>query len=301
MAITDRLNRMASAGFDGSRPDGLAGPDEAAVTAGPAVPRTLVVVLGSVGQPYGGSETRARLTTEVFTSLGITTHVVSTYEPAPVDHPSWAASVEAPGRAPASGFSRQMVRLIRQSGAGTTAVVMTHATLLPAILAARVRQPIIWDTNECHSFHYRRLPPTAINRLKHLIWFALERWSAHRCWRAIAIGDVQAAIWKATHPILDGKVAVVDHAVLVAPPEPAEARQALRSRLAEGRTGPILLFLGTLKAKQNTAAVNLDPRAAGGRAGAADHRGPVRAGIRCSDKRAGQRGGGSRPGCGRGR
>ncbi len=132
---------------------------------------------------------------------------------------------------------------------------MTHATLLPAILAARIRQPIIWDTIECQSLHYRRLPPTTLNRIKHAVWFVLERWAAHRCWKAVAIGEVEAGTWRATHRVLDKKLAVVDHAVRVTPCDPVEARRALRARLGERADGPILLFLGTLKAKQNTAAV----------------------------------------------
>ncbi len=70
MALTGPVDRMTSAIFE---------PNSRA-TVGPEAgvgPRTLLVVLGSVGQPYGGSETRARLTAEVLTSLGITTHVVS--------------------------------------------------------------------------------------------------------------------------------------------------------------------------------------------------------------------------------
>jgi hypothetical protein len=66
---------------------------------------------------------------------------------------------------------------------------------------------------------------------------------------------VEATTWRSTHRVLAKKLVVVDHAVRVTPRDPDDARRALRPVLGDRADGPILLFLGTLKAKQNTAAV----------------------------------------------
>jgi hypothetical protein len=57
-----------------------------------------------------------------------------------------------------------------------------------------------------------------------------------------------------THPVLEGKLAVVDHAALSVDRDPSVSRGLLEERMGRPAPGPVLLFLGTLEAKQNVAA-----------------------------------------------
>ncbi len=216
--------------------------------------RPLMLTFGSVQRADGGVQTRARLTAETFAELGVPMTVVSTREPAPGETPTWAARLRVPLSKPVKGFSPELVRLIRAEAASNTMVLITNAMFMPAIAAARITVPLVWDTNECQTLHYRRLPGSVANRAKLAVWFLLERWAAHRCTLAIAIGEEEAETWRATHPALRTKLAVVDHAVLATPRDPAASRRALESRLGRHFPGPVLVFLGTLRAKHNAAA-----------------------------------------------
>jgi hypothetical protein len=112
----------------------------------------------------------------------------------------------------------------------------------------------VWDTNECQSLHYRRLDPTPANRLKGAVWLVVERWAARRCTVAVAIGEVEARAWVEAHPTLRDKLAVVDHAALADARDPVEARRSFVATHDLDPGGPILLFLGTMRAKQNIGA-----------------------------------------------
>jgi hypothetical protein len=110
---------------------------------------------------------------------------------------------------------------------------------------------MVWDTNECQSLHYARLPHTPINRAKQLAWIALERWAGHRCTLAVAIGESEAVHWKRIHPALTGKLFTVDHAPFANPRTMVVSRAAVERRLGRRLVGPVLVFVGTLAAKQN--------------------------------------------------
>jgi glycosyltransferase involved in cell wall biosynthesis len=217
--------------------------------------RPLIVTYGSVAQAHGGMQTRVRVTAEIFTTLGARPSIVTTTEPVdPGPVSAWAVSLEAPEAGARTVLSPRLVRLIREAAQGANVVVCTNAVFLPAIVAAGVRLPLIWDTNECQSLHHRRLAPTLGNRAKVLVWLALERWASRKCWRAVAIGSTEAETWRATHPGLDPKLVVVDHSMVFEKRDPVVAREELRRRLAPRPDGPILLFLGTMRAKQNISA-----------------------------------------------
>jgi hypothetical protein len=219
----------------------------------PARARPLLVAMGSVAEPRGGNQTRSRLTAEILAELGMVADIVTTKEPPGRPKPPWAASLQAPRKD--RYLSLELVRLIHEAGQGASFVVVTNAMLLPALLLARVRAPLVWDTNECQTLHYRRLPTTPANCMKLAAWFLLERWSAHRCSIAIAISATEARTWLRSHPPLRKKLAVVDHAVPAQWRDPAQSRRDLCKRFGLDPAGSILLFLGTLEAKQNTRAV----------------------------------------------
>ncbi len=223
----------------------------ATTTADLAGTRVLVATLGSVAEPRGGMQARTRLAVELLDGLGAKVTVVSTTEP-PGAAPTWAASLDAPPPDRWGRVSPRLVQLLHRAARGCDAVVLSDPTLLPALAAARVHLPIVWDTNECQSLHFARLPPTARNRAQRLAWLAFERWAAHRCAVAVAIGQVEVAAWMSAHGTLRSKLAVVDHAPLWEARDPGASRAALATAL--GCDGPIVLFLGTMQAKQNAAA-----------------------------------------------
>ena len=76
-------------------------------------PRPMLVTLGSVVKPFGGLQIRARLTAELFDILGCRPAVVSTSEPEDLGSVDWARSVRSPRKPPATGLSRELVRLSR--------------------------------------------------------------------------------------------------------------------------------------------------------------------------------------------
>jgi glycosyltransferase involved in cell wall biosynthesis len=213
-----------------------------------------MVTFGSVIDAQGGVQTRARMTAETFADMGVPMKVVSTREPPNYATPGWASALKVPARKPRKGFSRQFASLIREEAASSNVIFATNAMFMPVLAAARSRLPLVWDTNECQTLHYQRLPRTFSNRVKHAVWFGLERWAARRCSLAIAIGEEEATRWRSHHPCLEDKLAVVDHATLATERDPSMARHSLEGRLGRPATGPILLFLGTLRAKHNAVA-----------------------------------------------
>lgn len=216
--------------------------------------RPVLVTFGSVSEPDGGVQVRSRVIAEILTDLGAAPVVVSTREPllSPLQ-PPWASRLRVPKRKPIKAFSPGFVRLIRQESVAGTVLIITNAMFIPAVALSRSRAPLIWDTNECQTLHYRRLPPTWANRGKYVVWMVLERWAAKRCQVAVAIGAAEATTWPSIHPKLGKKVAVVDHAAFWQAPA-AEPRRALEQRIGTALPGPVLLFLGTLLAKHNAAA-----------------------------------------------
>jgi hypothetical protein len=141
--------------------------------------------------------------------------------------------------------------LTRRAAGDSSFVVIPDATLLPVLVAAGVRLPLVWDTNECQSLHYARLTQTPVNRAKHVAWLVLERWAGRRCSLAVAIGNQEAEHWKRIHPQFGSKLVTVDHAPFATPRSGPESRSALERRLGRSVAGPVLVFVGTMRAKHN--------------------------------------------------
>ena len=221
----------------------------------PAVSRPMLVTFGSVRVPDGGIQVRSRMLAEHLASMGLAPAIVSTRESGPNGPtPAWARSLRVATKKPRWGLSLQFARLIREAAADADLIILANAMFMPALALARVRLPLVWDTNECQALHYRRLRPTPANRAKLLIWMVLERWAARRCRLAVAIGDVEAGEWRKIHPPLRGKVVTVDHAAWAATRGEAQARAELERLLGRKPGGPVLVFVGRLAAKQNAAA-----------------------------------------------
>ena len=248
VAVEAKLNRGASAGS----PSTLYGP--AADHAATGVTRPLLVTFGSVLQPDGGLAVRSRLLAESLSSLGIPPAIVSTRERAPITVPAWARSLAVPRQKAKRGFSLELVRLIRRSAADADVVILANAMFMPALALARVRLPMVWDTNECQTLHYDRLAPSASNRAKRFVWWGLENWAARRSRVAVAISATEAVDWQRLHPVLRGKVVTVDHSPFSSQRTAAASRAKLEELLGGSVSGPVLVFVGTMTAKHNAAA-----------------------------------------------
>jgi glycosyltransferase involved in cell wall biosynthesis len=222
----------------------------------PSLPaRPMLVTFGSVQRPDGGLQVRARVLAESLAALGIPPAIVSTREPdrrAPL--PVWARSFHIPVHKPTKGFSMEFSRLIREVAADSDVVFIANAMFMPALAVSRVSLPMIWDTNECQSLHYSRLPRTPRNRAKELVWTGLERWGARRCRLAVSIGDPEAREWRSRYPALRRKIFTVDHVPFAHAVPPAAARAEVARLAGVALDGPILVFVGTLAAKHNLTA-----------------------------------------------
>ena len=207
--------------------------------------RALLVTFGSILQPRGGLQVRARTTLDALSFLGVEMKVVSTEEP------GVRAEIRVLRRRPFFGWSPGLVAAVATSASGCDFVVVEDATLMPAVVMARVSLPIIWDTNECQTLHYTRLPRTTANRLRLRAWRAFERFSARRCRLAVAIGGVEARWWTDLFPSLEGKLMVVDHTPRLV--GSGSGARTVRNKFGVP-DGPLLLFVGTMAAKHNAAA-----------------------------------------------
>jgi glycosyltransferase involved in cell wall biosynthesis len=165
-----------------------------------------------------------------------------------------ARSLTTPRRRPRLGLSLELARLIRRAATTSDVIIIANAMFMPAVALSRSRLPIVWDTVECQTLHYQRLPATPLNRLRLATWTLLERWAARRCVVAVAIGDEEAATWRELRPELAGKLVTVDHSAPARPRTACDGRRLLEARLGQAVDGPVLLFLGTLRAKHNAAA-----------------------------------------------
>ncbi|MDQ6617439.1 MAG: FkbM family methyltransferase [Actinomycetota bacterium] len=210
----------------------------------------LLVTFGSICQPDGGLLARARLTLEALSALGMRVSVVSHQEP-----PDAEAQMALPGldrlvvlqRPVHYGCSWELARLVGEMAPRADVIIVESALLLPAVRAGNRRVPIVWDTNECETLHYQRLPASVANRVKGLFWRRLEGWAAQVCDVAIAISDEEAQSWVSLFPRLQGRTVCVGHRAFVRPSSP---------RRPPGVTPatPMLLFVGNLVGKQNAVA-----------------------------------------------
>ena len=217
--------------------------------------RPMLITFGSVQQPDGGLQVRARVLAESLADLGIPPAIVSTREPLPRGPvPTWARSMHVPAQKPTKGFSVEFARLIRRVAASSDLVIMENAMFMPALTASRVALPMVWDTNECQGLHYSRLPSTLDNRAKQLVWVGLERWAARRCRLAVSIGDPEAREWRWRYASLRNKVVTVDHVPFARAVTGAGARADVERLAGLKFAGPILVFVGTLAAKHNQVA-----------------------------------------------
>jgi glycosyltransferase involved in cell wall biosynthesis len=229
--------------------------------------RALLVTFGSLSRPDGGLMVRARLTLEALTGLGMRVSVISHQEPHDARRQLALAGLSeliVLNRPLRYGFSRELAQSVRALAPQVDVMIVESALLLPAAWAGGHQIPIVWDTNECETLHYQRLPPSVGVLSRRLVWRGLEGWAARVSDVVVAIGDEEAQAWGTLFPRLQGRTVSVAHRAFIRPSQPWRPESVAASV-------PMLLFVGSLVGKHNAEAAEwlvtvLAPRLPGGTA-----------------------------------
>jgi glycosyltransferase involved in cell wall biosynthesis len=225
------------------------------VTAAPSasVRRALFVTYGSVLDPRHGGAVRARAALDALARLGFQSTVISHSESdgTPSQSIDELHVLQRPLRL---GWSTELVRAVRAHEDGAEVIIVESALLLPAVRAARPRAPIVWDTNECETLHYSRVPSSPMNRLRGFIWKLIERSSVARADVIVAISETEADWWRRLFPKSRNKLVVVDHCSRASQIAFEPARVNLERLCGVPLRGPVLLFVGNLLGKHNAVA-----------------------------------------------
>jgi glycosyltransferase involved in cell wall biosynthesis len=233
----------------------VASPLEDDVTAAPraSAGRALVVTFGSIVTPSHGLAVRARTTLDTLHRLGFRSTVISHWESDGVRLPSIDELhvLQNPLRL---GWSTELVRAVRAHKDRAEVIIVESALLLPAVRAARPRVPIVWDTNECETLHYSRVPSSPVNRLRAFVWKLIESSSVARADVIVAISETEAEWWRRLFPKSRNKLVVVDHCSRANQIAPESARVDLERLCGTQLRGAVLLFVGNLLGKHNAVA-----------------------------------------------
>jgi hypothetical protein len=211
--------------------------------------RILLITFGPIAHPSGGLVVRAHNTAASLTRLGHTVTVVSTNEP---DGPPPWRCVELKDRCLPFG-SREFTRVVASLRAESDVVFVTSALFLGGLIRAGAfagtrHVPVIWDTTECETLHYRRLPMTPSVLARRALWRVLEGWTARLTDVTVAISTEEAEHWAQLIPPSASKVAAVPHASVPGPPPSDRPPGATRTKPAVG-------FIGNAGSKQNEVSV----------------------------------------------
>jgi len=218
----------------------------------PSLPAVALVTFGDLGRVESGGAVRAAHTAASLARLGALRAVLCVGGTG-TDPPGWLPAGPSPlGVRPVNGPGRwgwlaALAAEARRVAPLVDAFVVESAMLGPSVLAGR--RPVAWDTNECETLHYRRLPRTWEVRAKGAVWLGLESFMGRTARVVVAISAEEAAHWRALFPATRTKLAVCDHlpwldpAVAAVPSSPAPG-----GALAPGR---YVLFVGPLGAKHN--------------------------------------------------
>jgi Glycosyl transferases group 1/Glycosyltransferase Family 4 len=243
--------------------------------------RVLLVTFGSIAEPRGGMTVRARISVDSLLRLGHDVSVLCVprsfgHDSEPVDEGSRVRARkyrEASGLRELRLFEGQAVygwspalsRAIRSMLADRDVLILETALLFGAAAAAAPRCAVVWDTNECETLHYRRLPRTPANALRGVVWRYLESWGARFADVAVAVSEEEGAWWRRLYPAMRDRVDVVVHRPLVSarvtPWRPPQA----------AKDDAVLVFVGHTGAKHNAAAADWLLREAAPRLDARHH------------------------------
>jgi hypothetical protein len=203
----------------------------------------LLVTFGPLTRPVGGLPHRARTVVRALAAMGLESTVLSVGEPMGVEEGALGtATTLVPVRGGNWGFLATLPRAVL-SVPPVEVVVVESALLLPGVAAARPRVPLVWDTNELETLHYRRLPRSLRNLAYGMIWRVLEWWAIRWTDVVVVVSETEVGWWQQIFPHSAAKLAVV----------PLEAPSVTPQATAPvpGGEGPLLLFVGNLLAKHN--------------------------------------------------
>ena len=224
--------------------------------------RVLIVTFGQIVPPSGGIAVRSVIVARCLAELGFRVHLLSVGERDRPDtrHTETTEMVDSnhgyglPDGAELTPLSSHSMfalgnrarNVLRSAIADSDVVIVESALLLPAVVLAGGRRAIIWDTNECETLHYARLPTSPTLAVKRLVWYWLERWSIRIADVVVSVSAAEASQWVRLFPRCKAKLMVADHAVL----------RERRGTLATQKQGiPEVVFVGDMHAKHNHAAV----------------------------------------------
>ena len=233
----------------------VASPLQDDVTAAPraSAGRALFVTFGSILTPSHGLAVRARTALDALHRLGFRSTVISHSESEGMPPPS-IDELHVLRNPLRLGWSTELVRAVRAHNDRAEVIIVESALLLPAVRAARPRAPIVWDTNECETLHYSRLPSSPINRLRGFVWKLIERSSVARADVIVAISETEAEWWRRLFPKSRNKLVVVDHCLRANQITSEPARVDLERLCGMPLRGAVLLFVGNLLGKHNAVA-----------------------------------------------
>ncbi len=221
--------------------------------------RAVVVTFGQIVPPSGGIAVRSVMVARCLAAMGFAVHLLSVGESNPaldlVGRRDAVATAQTAGlpdgveltalpSRPAFALGTQPRRSLRFAISRSDVVIVESALLLPAVVLAGPRRPIVWDTNELETLHYGRLPTSPSVLLKRLVWYLLERWSTRKVDVVVAISAVEALHWARLFPGSREKLLVADHAV------PSEPRLAA----PESERSASVVLVADCRAKHNYAA-----------------------------------------------
>jgi hypothetical protein len=174
-------------------------------TAGLAVTelhRVAFVAFGPVLKPNNGMAVRDRSTVENLAGIAISVSVLSAGAPegGTIRAGNHVVTVTGLRRRLWYGWSLELAKEVRRLCGSVDAIVVASAMLLPAVFAAHPKVPIIWDTNECETLHYSRLPRSTSNVCRGAIWRVLEWWACRAADIVVVVSDRHAEWWRSFFP-----------------------------------------------------------------------------------------------------
>ena len=252
--------------------------------------RLALVTFGPFGRLEGGLAVRSAVVRKILEDLNALAGVVVVEESRSAESrgqssgfgsrlparegsiPLW--TVEGRGRV---AWMRDLRRTLRALDGTFDGFVVESALLGLATLG--LAGPVIWDTNECETLHYLRLPGAPGVKARLVAWFVIEMVMGLRSAVVVAVSEVEAAHWRRLFPWTRKKVQVgthvpllghgrdaaagrriADHGGVVAEPgarSPEPGARSLEPGAPSSPTSPggrYVLFLGNLLAKHNRTA-----------------------------------------------
>lgn len=218
------------------------------------IPKITIISFEGIAACSRGGAVRVMTIAETLVKLGFEVSILSLDEliniPEPQYLPSGIQIIRLPFQIPFL-LGWEAIKLIRSAGKNSDAIIVESALLLIPVKIARIKKPIIWDTNELETLHYRRLPTTPYNFIKQIIWWVLEQWAIQNSSIVVAISDTEAKWWTRIFPRSKPKLLVLDHSIGFHYKKSISPSNCQSFKSNTNNELPIVLFVGNLTGKHN--------------------------------------------------